>query len=219
MKNSRIIENEKGSVLVVALIMLVLLTILGITATTTSNVELQIAGNERNYKRAFFIANAAIEHARADLADKLAIAHAQNISMGQTANLNWSFALDGVTVPDMNAATDVNDWGAGVQWFTDQPFDPPNAPAGYTYSVRVYNDGGNVADTATNDSNNIVIVEARVAGPNNVRACVAVRLSATATGESINSYSAQQGGGSPKNYSSEDLNKVNTEAADFGYKM
>jgi len=49
-----ILGNEDGSVLVVALVMLVLLTIIGISASTTSTIEIQIAGNEKIYKQNFF---------------------------------------------------------------------------------------------------------------------------------------------------------------------
>jgi hypothetical protein len=55
----RLHNNEEGSVLVVALIMLVLLTILGLSITTTSEVEMQIAGNERIYKDNLYRAEAA----------------------------------------------------------------------------------------------------------------------------------------------------------------
>ena len=39
--------NEKGSILLVALIMLALLSLIGIAATRTTSIELQIAGNEK----------------------------------------------------------------------------------------------------------------------------------------------------------------------------
>ena len=51
--------NEQGSVLVGALVMLVFLTIIGISATTTTEIELQIAGNDKAYKIAFYAAEAA----------------------------------------------------------------------------------------------------------------------------------------------------------------
>jgi hypothetical protein len=51
--------NEQGSVTVLALVLLVLLTIMGISATTTTQIELQIAGNDKAYKIAFYAAEAA----------------------------------------------------------------------------------------------------------------------------------------------------------------
>jgi len=53
------LNNEEGSVLILALIMLVLLTLIGISATTTSIIETRIAGNERVYKRNLYSAEAA----------------------------------------------------------------------------------------------------------------------------------------------------------------
>jgi len=52
--------DQEGSVLVVALMMLVLLTIMGVSATTTSDIEVQVAGNERFYKVAFYNADSGI---------------------------------------------------------------------------------------------------------------------------------------------------------------
>jgi hypothetical protein len=59
MKQRFRLENEDGAVLVVALMMLVLLTILGISISSTSEVEQQIAGNERRYKENLYMAEAA----------------------------------------------------------------------------------------------------------------------------------------------------------------
>jgi hypothetical protein len=51
-------KNEKGSVLLVALIMLALLSLIGVAATRTTSTELQIAGNEKFQKIAFYTAEA-----------------------------------------------------------------------------------------------------------------------------------------------------------------
>jgi hypothetical protein len=58
MNHISIVKNEEGSVLIVALIVLVLLTLLGIFATRTSEVEIQIAGNDLQYKRNVYSAEA-----------------------------------------------------------------------------------------------------------------------------------------------------------------
>lgn len=52
-----ILNEEQGSALVIALLMLVILTLLGITATTTSKVELKISGNDKLYRMAFYEAD------------------------------------------------------------------------------------------------------------------------------------------------------------------
>jgi len=46
--------NERGSILVVALVMLVFLTLIGVASTTTTEIEIQIAGNEKFHTIAFY---------------------------------------------------------------------------------------------------------------------------------------------------------------------
>jgi Tfp pilus assembly protein PilX len=62
-------KKEEGSVLIVALLILVLLTLMGISATTTTNIEMQVAGNEKFHKMVFYAAEAGIEVGRAALND------------------------------------------------------------------------------------------------------------------------------------------------------
>lgn len=52
-----LLNNQRGSALIVALLMLVVLTLIGISATTTTTFELQISGNDKLYKRSFFAAD------------------------------------------------------------------------------------------------------------------------------------------------------------------
>ena len=47
MKKALLLKNENGSVVVLALIMLVLLTLLGMAVTRTSSIEVQIASNDQ----------------------------------------------------------------------------------------------------------------------------------------------------------------------------
>jgi hypothetical protein len=58
-----ICANEKGSALVLALLILVLLTLMGISATTTSTVEIQMAGGEKFYELAFYSAESGWQRA------------------------------------------------------------------------------------------------------------------------------------------------------------
>lgn len=58
-ENFFIINNENGSVIVLALLMLAVLTILGVSSTNNTNIELQIVRNERIYQRDFYIADSA----------------------------------------------------------------------------------------------------------------------------------------------------------------
>lgn len=58
-----IINNEKGVALVLAMIMLVLMSILGALALSTSTTEIAISGNYRNSQDAFYAADSAVEYA------------------------------------------------------------------------------------------------------------------------------------------------------------
>ena len=52
-----ILNNEKGSIIVVALLLLVFLTIIGITATNNARMELNVTRNSQEYKRDFYVAD------------------------------------------------------------------------------------------------------------------------------------------------------------------
>jgi hypothetical protein len=55
-------KNESGIALIVAMVMLLLLTMLGIFALNTSSTELRIAGNYKNTEEAFFAADAGVAY-------------------------------------------------------------------------------------------------------------------------------------------------------------
>ncbi|CAN2046444.1 type IV pilus assembly protein PilX [Candidatus Magnetomoraceae bacterium gMMP-1] len=54
------LKNDDGFLTVLTLLMLALLTIIGVSATTTSNIEVQIAANDRDYRIAFHNADSGI---------------------------------------------------------------------------------------------------------------------------------------------------------------
>lgn len=59
------IKNESGLVTIIALLMVGMLTLIGIAALTTSDDEVEIAGNEMHDVRAFYAAEAGLEQAAA----------------------------------------------------------------------------------------------------------------------------------------------------------
>src|SRR5215468_9147645 len=78
MRRALLSRNEEGVVLVLCLITLVLLTLIGISATTTSQLEAEISGNDKTYKQAFYAAEVSLtagetlvnsQLSRADLID------------------------------------------------------------------------------------------------------------------------------------------------------
>lgn len=59
--SSHILNNEHGSLVVIAMVVLMMLTLIGIAITTTATLELQIAGNDRLHKSAFYRADGGTE--------------------------------------------------------------------------------------------------------------------------------------------------------------
>ncbi|HEX2975014.1 MAG TPA: pilus assembly PilX N-terminal domain-containing protein [Bacteroidales bacterium] len=62
-------KNEKGMVLVVALLVMAVLIILGTTAVMTTTTDLKISGNYKQSEKAFYVAEAGIEEARSRMRD------------------------------------------------------------------------------------------------------------------------------------------------------
>ncbi len=56
------LNNEKGSTLVVAVVFLLLLTMIGSFATTTSTIEVLISGNDKINKMVFYAADSGIDY-------------------------------------------------------------------------------------------------------------------------------------------------------------
>ena len=64
MKHKPRLENEKGSVMVLAVVFLMLLTILGISALTSSSINTQLAANDLRHKLAFCAAESAVAYVK-----------------------------------------------------------------------------------------------------------------------------------------------------------
>jgi hypothetical protein len=76
-KPNLIIHNQRGSVIIIAMIILVLLTVIGIGATNTSTTEMQISTNAVLYNVALYTADSGIDAGRAAL-NNLKIADAES---------------------------------------------------------------------------------------------------------------------------------------------
>jgi hypothetical protein len=60
-------QSEQGSITVIALMILVVLTLLGITISRTSTIDVQIAGNEIPYKQNFYVAEGGVHREAAEV--------------------------------------------------------------------------------------------------------------------------------------------------------
>ncbi|MFH1975917.1 MAG: pilus assembly PilX N-terminal domain-containing protein [Pseudomonadota bacterium] len=78
------LKNEEGSVIVVALIIMVLLLIMGISATNMSSIESQILRNTIIQKQTFYSAEAAREY----VPPNTALYHGANVTVGG-AGINY----------------------------------------------------------------------------------------------------------------------------------
>jgi hypothetical protein len=64
-----VLDDNSGSIMVVALLLLVFLTIIGITATSNSRMELNMTRNSEVYKRDFYVADSGWRAAAMNLQD------------------------------------------------------------------------------------------------------------------------------------------------------
>ena len=72
-KRYRILRNDTGSALILALLILLVLTLLGISAINTTTFETVISGNERARVEAFYAAEAGIQEALSRLPNTASI--------------------------------------------------------------------------------------------------------------------------------------------------
>ena len=207
---SAIITNEKGSVLVMAIMVLALLTIVAFTATRTSNIEVQISGNELLHQRYFFTAEAGIARAIKQLEQPFVTANAPLVRTGSRAS--WTFALDGSVGPnsagDCGAGIGCYENGNGVIWLNNMTLN------GALYRVSLWNnDDSTILSNGSygafnRDTDALIWLRADADGPKGGGASVQILLEGDTTGESVTGYTAQAGAGAGKNYNANDLNPI-----------
>jgi hypothetical protein len=90
------LRNQKGVAFVIALIMLLVLTLIGVSSVSMSSYETSIAGNERVYNMAFYAADGGLENFRGRLSTGEFIYSAINtgsyqVTVGEvTCNVSYS---------------------------------------------------------------------------------------------------------------------------------
>ena len=119
MKTTSSIKNETGSIVVAGLMVLILLTVIGISASNLATTEMQTSTNSLLYERAFYTAEAGLAHAKELLKIKYFFYNEAAILSGGDGE--WDFALDGTELGAGTAATDtlndtIPDYAGGVVW-------------------------------------------------------------------------------------------------------
>ena len=99
------LANERGSALILALLLLAVLTVIGVTSTNTSSIELKIVQNERIYQKNFYKAEAAVFEA----AQRLESESDPDELRPATTTFTWlkddSLDLENLTVITVNSAS------------------------------------------------------------------------------------------------------------------
>jgi hypothetical protein len=114
-------KREGGTILPIALVLLLLLTMIGIAATMTSEVEIRIAGNEVAYKENFYYAEGSA------MAGVQMLENETDITLLKDLSLHW---LHG-SLPDTNISSDTN-------WSPENANPALEEGDGYTGYVAVY---------------------------------------------------------------------------------
>lgn len=138
---SRDSKNENGSVLVVSLLILMLLTIIGIAAMSTTNVELRIAGNEKYYKMALYAGEAARGYVAKNpelygpnsttLGEGLNFPDdddpSATVQLGSTQSFNGKVEYLGFSAPTRGSGTEVGTFKMHKYRMTCRGYGPSNA--------------------------------------------------------------------------------------------
>jgi hypothetical protein len=196
------VNNEKGSVIVAAILILVMLTIIGIAAINMSSTESSISTNSLLYERAFYTAEAGLEQSKESL--KLRFVEFNDLIIRAGGTGDWNFALNGSLDGKTAAAdTDMDGKGSyadGVTWILNSNLD------GVNYTVTIWNndDGG----SEINDIDGLVFVRSDAAGPRGERCSIEVLLLGTAIGGPVSGYTAQEGTGAGKTFTSNDADAM-----------
>jgi type IV pilus assembly protein PilX len=202
-----LLNNENGSVMVAAIMILVLLTIVGMAAMNTSTTETSLATNTLLYERAFYTAEAGFEHAKGVLKVPFTEANPALVSGGTG---NWTFVLDGTgPIPGLDQAQDtdgdtVGDYAGAVTLLQSQL-------DGITYTVKIWNndDSADGGDYKT-DADGRIMVRTNATGPRGEVCSIEALIEGTSKTGNLEGYKAQTGAGAGKSYRNNDLQDIET---------
>jgi Tfp pilus assembly protein PilX len=117
MKDKHLLQNEDGSIILIVLIVLMLVTMMGVSSTTTSTIEVQIAGNEKLYKENFYSAEGAVMEAMQTMDE----ADTEALKLNTDDTFDWILAneldLDTATSTTINDDTAASTAGDGSRFY------------------------------------------------------------------------------------------------------
>jgi|Deesub1362A_J573_1020465.scaffolds.fasta_scaffold00045_99 hypothetical protein len=131
MKTFKLINNESGIALIIALTILLALTVLGIAALTTTNLDIIISSNERMSYEALQLADAGIDRVLADLLKDFADTSDDNADKWANDNF-YTLAYGKITLPSIYHPSFANLASCGSS------FNCPSDSEWATYGVDPY---------------------------------------------------------------------------------
>jgi len=140
-KTARILRNEEGSVILVAMIIMVLLLVMGISATNMSSIEMQILRNAIMQKQEFYFTEGSMVEVATDV--NLASADRVGTSADRTSEDN-TYAITNIDTPVILTETVYDDTrhenptAAEVNNYTDASWPVNYDGSGNEYAYRVY---------------------------------------------------------------------------------
>ncbi len=192
-----ILDNDRGSIIAGAIMILALLTIIGFAATNMSTTELNVSTNSLLYERAFYTAEAALQQAK----ESLRVPFSEQLEAGGAEV--WTFAIQDAEDPDGDGE---GSYKEGVVLFSDLYLD------GVKYSVTIWNN--NDSGGYNTDTDGRIFVRADAEEPiRGGRCSIEELIWGTANGGPTSNYTAQEGGGSGKSFTADDKNAVDMSGA------
>ena len=199
-KKNLLFNDENGSVMVAAIMILVLLTIVGMAAMNTSTTESSLSVNTLLYQRAFYTAEAGFEHTKGILKVPFTEYNQAKLAAGETVG-SWTFALDGSMEGVDAADKDVAGYDGGVFLLQNEEL------GGIKYTVRIWdNDDGDGAYDADVDGR--IMVRITAWGGRGEVCSIESLIEGASTPGTIEGYKAQAGAGAGKSYRNNDLNDI-----------
>ncbi len=175
------VSEERGAALVIALMILVVLTLLGTSATTTTMIDIRVAGNEKSQRLAFYAAEAGTQAGCVALNDlKTADSGSWDNLLAETQDLNdyidnnfggrnvgtASFTLAVVDNTDLDGSTTVDTDNVIVMTSTGQHL---NSQVEIRTTVRYSGGGDQYAQEHYDTGSSGVAAREGIAATNNVR--------------------------------------------------
>lgn len=207
-KAMRVTPGEQGSVLIVTIMVLTLLSVVAFSAVRSSTTEVQIAGNELLHQKYFFTAEAGIDHAVKLLEEHFGTVNALPVRVGARPNWNFAFSGNDQQKGTSDDAVDrdgdnLGSYAEGAVWIENARID------GISYRITLWNnDDSALGGAFDDDRDGLVWIRSDATGPKGGGASIQVLLQGDSAGQVFSDYTAQAGAGAGKNYVGNDLNPI-----------